>query len=63
MRPVIERCFANQKVNHGMRRARYLGVGKVSIQAVMTCIVVNLKKFVKVIVGGGLPVKLVPEPT
>jgi len=62
-RPVIERCFANQKVNHGMGRARYLGVGKVSIQAVMTCIVVNLKKFTKVIVGGGLPVKLVPKPT
>jgi len=62
-RPVIERCFANQKMNHGMRRARYLGLGKVSIQAVMTCIVVNLKKITKMIANDSLPINLIPDPT
>jgi transposase, IS5 family len=61
-RPIIERCFANQKMNHDMRRARYLGLGKVSIQAVMTCIVVNMKKLTKMITNEVLPIKLMPEP-
>jgi len=62
-RPIIERCFANQKMNHGMRRARYLGNDKVSIQAVMACIVVNMKKLTKMITNSTFPIKLIPEPT
>jgi len=43
-RPNIERKFAEQKKYHGLSQARYWGLAKVSIQVLMTCIVVNCKK-------------------
>ena len=46
-RPNIERKFAEQKKYHGLRRARYWGLAKVTIQVLMTCIVVNCKKMAK----------------
>jgi IS5 family transposase len=48
-RPIIERKFAEQKKYHGLAQARYWGLAKVTIQVVMTCIVVNAKKIVKLL--------------
>ena len=46
-RPHIERKFAEQKKYHGLRQARYWGLAKVTIQALITSIVVNCKKIAK----------------
>ena len=46
-RPHIERKFAEQKRYHGLRQARYWGLAKVTIQALITCIVVNCKRLAK----------------
>ena len=43
----IERKFAEQKNYHGLAKARYWGLAKVTIQVLMTCIVVNCKKIAK----------------
>lgn len=43
-RPNIERKFAEQKQYHGLAKARYWGLGKVTIQALMSAIVVNCKR-------------------
>ena len=48
-RPNIERKFAEQKKYHGLSQARYWGLAKVSIQVLMTCIVVNCKKIAKLV--------------
>ena len=48
-RPNIERKFAEQKKYHGLAKARYWGLAKVSIQVLMTCIVVNCKKIAKLV--------------
>ncbi len=45
-RPKIERKFADRKQFHGLRQARYWGLEKVSIQALMVALVVNLKRWV-----------------
>ena len=45
----IERKFAEQKKYHGLAKARYWGLAKVSIQVLMTCIVVNCKKIAKLL--------------
>jgi IS5 family transposase len=45
-RPKIERKFAECKQFHGLRQARYWGLGKVSIQTLMVALVVNLKRWV-----------------
>jgi IS5 family transposase len=60
-RPNIERKFAEQKKYHGLAKARYWGLGKVTIQVLMTCIVVNCKKIAK-LVSSRLS-KLPPRPT
>jgi len=48
-RPNIERNFAEQKKYHGLAKARYWSLAKVSIQVLMTCIVVNCKKIAKLV--------------
>jgi IS5 family transposase len=45
-RPKIERKFAECKQFHGLRRARYWGLDKVTIQTLMVALVVNLKRWV-----------------
>ena len=46
-RPSIERKFAEQKRYHGLGKARYWGLAKVTIQALITCLVVNCKRMAK----------------
>ena len=46
-RPHIERKFAEQKKYHGLSQARYWGLARVTLQVLMTCIVVNCKKLAK----------------
>ena len=60
-RPIIERKFAEQKKYHGLTKARYWGLAKVTIQVVMTCIVVNSKKMAKLLTSRLS--KLSSEPT
>ena len=43
----IERKFAEQKQYHGLRQARYWGLRRVTIQVLMTCLVVNCKRMVR----------------
>jgi hypothetical protein len=43
----IEGLFAEAKRFHGLRRARYRGLQKVSIQALMTAMAPNIKRIVK----------------
>ncbi len=45
-RPQIERKFAECKQCHGLARARYWGLAKVTIQTLMVALVVNLKRWV-----------------
>jgi len=46
-RPGMERKFAEQKRYHGLGVARYWGLVKVTVQALLTCMVVNCKRMVK----------------
>ena len=46
-RPKVERKFAEGNQRHGLKKARYWGLVKVSIQSFMVAIVVNLKRLVK----------------
>jgi len=48
-RPCIERKFAEQKQRHGLGQARYWSLAKVTIQALLTCIVVNCKRLAKLV--------------
>jgi transposase, IS5 family len=48
-RPKIERRFADQKKNHGLRECRYWGLLKTKIQCYMTAIVCNCKRIVVLI--------------
>jgi len=54
-RPNIERKFAEQKNYHGLSKARYWGLAKVSVQVLLTCIVVNCKRLVKLLSEQGSP--------
>ncbi len=47
----IERKFGEAKVYHGLRRCRYLGRLRTTIQVYLTVIVLNLKRMVKVLTG------------
>jgi len=51
-RPNIERKFAEQKNYHGLSKARYWGLAKVTIQVLLTCIVVNCKKIARLLSVG-----------
>lgn len=57
-RPKIERKFSEGKNRHGLDKARYWGLAKVSIQSFMMAIVLNLKCLVKLSLAGGP----VPQP-
>lgn len=50
----IEGKFAEQKRWHGMGRARYRGLRKVTFQALMVAWVVNVKRLVKILAEKGL---------
>ncbi|UJP02774.1 MAG: transposase [Nitrosomonas sp.] len=43
----IEGLFVEAKQFHGLRRARYRGLQKVSIQALMTAMAQNIKRIIK----------------
>jgi IS5 family transposase len=45
-RPQIERKFAECKQCHGLRRARYWDLAKVTVQTILVALVVNLKRWV-----------------
>lgn len=47
----IERKYGEAKENHGLRRCRYLGYLRYTVQAYLTVIVLNLKRMVKLITG------------
>ena len=49
----IERKFGEMKKWHGFGRCRYLGLLKHAIQCYLTCMVVNLKRIVKLLTGTG----------
>ena len=51
-RPNIERKFAEQKKYHGLGKVRYWGLAKVTIQVLLTCIIVNCKKIVTLLSAG-----------
>ena len=48
-RTSIESKYAEMKNIHGLKRARYRGVNRVAIQALLTAIVVNLKNFIRLL--------------
>jgi len=48
-RPFIEKKISELKTWHGLKKARYWGKAKVYGQAIMTAIVVNLKRMVKLL--------------
>jgi IS5 family transposase len=54
-RPRIERKFAEQKQYHGLRQARYWGLAKVTIQVLITCLVVNCKRMARLLEGSSAP--------
>jgi IS5 family transposase len=49
IRPAIERKFAEMKRFHGLAKARYWGLAKVTIQCLITAIVVNCKRLMALI--------------
>jgi len=51
----IEHKFAEQKKYHGLEKVRYWGLVKVSVQVLLTCIVVNCKKIVRLLSAGLCP--------
>jgi IS5 family transposase len=55
LRPKIEGKFAEGKNRHGLARARYWGLAKVSLKVLMVALVTNLKRLVKLILGGAGP--------
>ncbi len=52
-RPKVDRKFAELKRFHGLREARYWGLAKVAIQFILTAIVCNLKRMVKLLFHQG----------
>jgi IS5 family transposase len=49
LRPIIERKCAELTVHHRLARCRYWGLAKTAIQAIMTAIVVNCKRLVRLL--------------
>jgi len=62
---MIERKFGEAKKWHGLDRARYRGKWRVNIQSLMTFLVINVKRMVKLMEKTPYPGKsvaqLVPE--
>jgi len=50
-RYTIERKFGEAKQSHGLGRCRYLGLLKYHIQVILTAMVLNLKRMVKLLTG------------
>lgn len=48
-RTSIESKYSEMKHPHGLERARYRGIERVTIQALLTAIVVNLKNFIRLL--------------
>jgi IS5 family transposase len=48
-RTSIESKYAEMKNIHGLKRARYRGINRVTIQVLITAIVVNLKNFIRLL--------------
>jgi len=61
-RPKIERKFAEGKQHHGLKKARYWGLVKVSIQNLMVALAVNLKRLVKLLLPGPARPRVVFAP-
>lgn len=55
IRKSVERLFGDVKTWHGMRRARYRGLGRVTVQVLMTLIVANAKKMANLLAAKGVP--------
>jgi len=49
LRKMIERKFGEAKKWHKMDRARYRGLGKVKIQVLMTFLVLNVKRIIRIL--------------
>ena len=50
-RYTIERKFGEAKQSHGLGRCRYLGLLRYHLQAILTAMVLNLKRMVKILTG------------
>lgn len=59
LRPPVEGKLAELVRYHGMRRARYRGLKKLSLQCYFTAAAVNLKRWVKLLTHAGPPVAAV----
>jgi len=57
-RSIIERTYAEGKNRHGLARARYWGLAKVSLKVRMVALVTNLKRLMKLILGRAGPPRL-----
>lgn len=55
----IERKFGEAKAVHGLGRCRYLGRLKFAVQAILTAMVLNLKRLVRLLAGVGFKTKCV----
>ena len=55
LRPPIEGKLSELIRYHGLRRARYRGLNKVSLQCYFTAVAVNIKRWVKIIIGKMTP--------
>lgn len=53
----IEAKFDEQMNRHGLRRARYWGLAKVTLQVLLNIITVNLKRVVRLLAAGGAPAR------
>jgi len=56
----IERKFGEAKQSHGLGRCRYVGLRKYYLQAILTALVLNLKRMVKILTGVGFKTKTAP---
>lgn len=55
LRPVIEGTHSEMKRYHGLRRARFRGLRKLSLQCYFTAVVVNVKRWIKRLKEGIIP--------
>jgi IS5 family transposase len=53
----IEAKFDEQMNRHGLRRARYWRLAKVTLQVLLNIITVNLKRVVRLLAAGGAPAR------
>lgn len=56
----VERSFADAKELHGYRYARFRGIRRVEMQCLMTAMVQNIKKMVKLMEKGGITPPIPP---